>query len=83
MEMNTNCCKTGPEVVLAACWHPTAEMMSPFHSPTQFCLGGPLKIFVQLTVQKLFECSDLAGNLASRFQNLEFLGVLTVKCNSV
>ena len=38
---------------------------------------------LSLTVQKLFECIDLAGNLASRFQNLGFSGGFNPKCNFV
>ena len=65
----------GPEVVLAARWRPKAEMASPFDSPTPTLYRASVEIFrLSLTVQKLFECIDLAGNLASRFQNLGFSG---------
>ena len=67
--------KIGPEVVLAARWRPTPKMTSPFDSPTPILYRLSVEIFrLSLTVQKLFECIDLAGNLASRFQNLGFSG---------
>ena len=74
----------GPEVVLTARWRPKPKMTSPFDSPTPTLYRHSVDIFrLSLTVQKLFECIDLAGNLASRFQNLGFSGVLTPKCNFV
>ena len=64
-----------PEVILAARWRPKAKMMSPFDSPTPILYGLSVENFrLSLTVQKLFECIDLAGNLALRFQNLGFSG---------
>jgi hypothetical protein len=50
---------------------PAAEMTSPFDSPSPiFCTG----IFqLSLTVQKLTECIDLAGNFAFGLKNLGFL----------
>jgi hypothetical protein len=52
-----------------------AEMTSPFDSPSPILYRLSVKIFrLSLNVQKLFECIDLAGNLASRFQNLGFWG---------
>ena len=66
--------KIGPEVVLAARWRPKHKMTLPFDSPTPILYRPSVEIFrLSLTVQKLFECIDLAGNLASRFQNLGFL----------
>ena len=67
----------GPEVVLAARWRPRAKMTSPFDSPTPILSPILYRLSVgifrlSLTVQKLFECIDLAGNLASRFQNYGF-----------
>ena len=74
----------GPEVVLAARWRPKEKISSPFDSLTPTLYRHFAEIFrLSLTVQKLFECIYLAGNLASRFQNLEFSGVLTPKCNFV
>jgi hypothetical protein len=65
----------GPEVVLAARWHPEAEMTSQFDSPAAILYRRSVEIFrSSLTVQKLFECIDLAGNLAIGFQNLAFSG---------
>ena len=67
--------KSNREVVLAARWRPKAKMMSQFDSPTQILYRLSVEIFrLSLTVQKLFESIDLAGNLASRFQNLGFSG---------
>ena len=65
----------GPEVVVAARWRPKPKMTAPFDSPTPTLYRHSVDIFrLSLTVQKLFECIDLAGNLASRLQNLEFSG---------
>ena len=65
----------GPEVVLVARWRPKAEMTSPFDSLTPILYRTSVEIFrLSLTVQKLFECISLAGNLAFRFQNLGFTG---------
>jgi hypothetical protein len=65
--------KIGPEVVLAARWRPKAKMMSPFDSPTPILPRLSVKMFrLSLTVQKLFVCICLSGNLASRFRNLGF-----------
>ena len=65
----------GPEVVLVARWRPEPKMTSPFDSPTPILYRLSAEIFrLSLTVQKLFECIYLAGNLASRFQNLGFSG---------
>ena len=67
--------KIGPEVALAARWRPKAKMTSSFDSPSPILYRRSVEIFcLSLTVQKLFECIDLAGNLASRFQNLGFSG---------
>ena len=67
--------KIGPEVVLAAGWRDKAKMTSPFDSPTPILCSQFVGIFhLSLTVQKLFECIDMAGNLAFRFQNLGFWG---------
>jgi hypothetical protein len=56
-------------------------MTSPFDSPTPILSRQSVEIFhLSLTVQKLFVCIYLAGNLASRFRNLGFLGILTLKC---
>ena len=55
-------------------WRPKEKMTSLFDSPTST---------ISLIVQKLFECIDLAGNLAPQFQNFGFSGVLTPKCNFV
>jgi hypothetical protein len=61
--------KIGPEVVLAARWRPTAEITSPFDSSTLILYWPSVKIFrLSLTIQKLFQCIDSAGNLAFRFQ---------------
>ena len=65
---------------MAARWRPKPKMALPLDSPILYMLS--VEIFrLSLTVQKLFECIDLAGNLASRFQNLGFSGLLTPKCN--
>ena len=66
--------KIEPEVVLVARWRPKEKMTSPFDSPTPILYRLSVE-FVRLflTVQKLFVCIDLAGNLAFRFQNLGFL----------
>jgi hypothetical protein len=65
----------GPEVVLAARWRPKERMTSPFESPTPIFYRLSIQIFrLSLTVQKLFGCIDLAGNLASRLQNLGVSG---------
>jgi hypothetical protein len=67
--------KIGPEVVFGARWRPKVEMMSPLDFPTPILYRMSVEIFRQsLTVQKLFVCVYLAGNLASRFQNLGFHG---------
>ena len=67
--------KIGPEVALAARWRPKAKMTSSFDSPTPILYRRSVENFsLSLTVQKLFECIDLAGNLASRFQTLGFSG---------
>ena len=69
---------------MAARWRPKPKMTLPFDSPTPILYRLCVEIFrLSLTVQKLFECIDLAGNLASRFQNLGFSGGLTPKCNIV
>ena len=63
---------------------PKAEMTSSFDYLTPILYRLSFEIFrLSLTVQKLFECIDLAGNLASRFQNLGFSGILAPKCNFV
>ena len=59
------------EVVLTARLRPTAKMTSSFDSAT------PILFHLSLTVEKLFERIDLAGNSAYWFQYLGFLGVLT------
>ena len=65
----------GPEVDLAARWHPKEKITSPFDSPIPTLYRHSVEIFrLSLTVQKLFEGIDLAGNLAFRFQNLGFSG---------
>ena len=67
--------KIGPEAVLAARWRPKEKITSPFDSPTPTLYRLSVEIFrLSLTVQKLFECIDLAGNLALRFQNLGVSG---------
>ena len=68
---------------MTARWRPKAEMTSPFDSSNPISLGRPLKVFVYLliTVQKLFECIDLAGILVPKFG--VFGGFLTPKCNFV
>ena len=72
--------KIGPEVVLAARWRPKAKMTSPFDSPTPILYRLSVEIFrLSLTVQKLFMCVYLAGNLASRFRNLGFWGDFDLK----
>ena len=76
--------KIGPEVVLGARWRSKQKMTSPFDSATLILYRWSVKIFrLSLTVQKLFKFIDLAGNLASWFQNLGFSGVLAPKCNFV
>jgi hypothetical protein len=53
-----------------------------FDSPTPILYWLSVEIFrLSLTVQTLLVCIYLAGNLASRYQNLEFSGALTPKCN--
>jgi hypothetical protein len=60
---------------------PAVEMTSLFHSPTLILYRRFVDTFhPSLTVQKLFECNDLARNLAFGFQTL---GVLTLKCNFI
>ena len=60
---------------MAARWRSKAKMMSPFDSPILILYRLSVEIFrLSLTVQKLFDCIDLAGNLASRSQNLGFSG---------
>jgi hypothetical protein len=60
---------------LAARWRRRIEMASLFNSLAPILSRWSVEIFrLSLTVQKSFECIDLAGNLASRFQNLELLG---------
>jgi hypothetical protein len=60
---------------MAVRWRPTAVMASPFDFTTQILYRQSVEIFrLSLTVQKLFECTDLAGNFAFRFQNLGFWG---------
>ena len=55
-------------------WRPKAKMTSPFDSPTPILYRASVEIFrISLTLQKLFECIDLAGNLAIGSQNLGFL----------
>ena len=70
--------KMGPEVVLAAMSarrrHAT-EITTPIDSPTQILYRRSVGIFrLSLAVKKLFECIDLAGNVAFGFQNLGFSG---------
>jgi hypothetical protein len=56
---------------LAARWHPTGEMTSPFDSTTPMLYRRSVEIFrLSLAVQKLFEYIDLDGNLASQFLNV-------------
>jgi hypothetical protein len=51
---------------LAARWRLEAEMNSRFNSPILILSRRSIEIFrLSLTVQKLFQCIDLAGNLAS------------------
>ena len=65
----------GPEVVLAARCHPKAEVTSPFDSLTHILYRRSVGMFLlYLTVEKLFERIDLAGNPAFLFQNLGFSG---------
>ena len=67
--------KIGPEVVLAARWRRKEKITSPFDSPTPTLYRLSVEIFrLSLTVQKLFDCIYLAGNLAFRFQNLGLSG---------
>ena len=76
--------KIGPEVVLAARWRPKEKITSPFDSPIPNLYRLSVEIFrLSLIVQKLFVCIDLAGNLASPFQNVGFSGILTPKCNFI
>jgi hypothetical protein len=78
------CFKIGPEVVLAARWRPRANMTSLFDSPTPILYRLSVEIFrLCLTVQQLFECIYLAGNLASGFHNLGFSGGLNPKSDFV
>jgi hypothetical protein len=72
--------KFGPEVVLAARWRPSAKMTSPFESPTPILYRVSVEVFrLSLTVQKLFVCIYLAGNLVSGFRNLGFLEDFDIK----
>jgi hypothetical protein len=65
----------GSEVALVARWRPEAKMTSPFNFSTLILCRLSVEIFrLCLAVQKLFVCIFLSGNLASRFQNVEFLG---------
>jgi hypothetical protein len=73
------------EVVLVIRWRPKAEMTSQCSIfRLQFCIVHPLNFFRQfLTVQKLFECLDLAGKLTFVLQNLGVSYVLTPNCSIV
>jgi hypothetical protein len=65
----------GAEVVLAARWRPKSDITSRLDSLTPILCRRSIEMFsLSLTVQKLLECIDLAGNLAFRFQNLGFSG---------
>ena len=60
---------------MAARWRPIAKMMSPFDSPTQILYKLSLEIFsLSLTVQKLFECIDLAGKFGILVPKFGILG---------
>jgi hypothetical protein len=57
-------------------------MTSPFDSPFSILCRRSFGIFLRsLTLQKLIECIDLAGNLAFGLQHFGFLGILAPKCN--
>jgi hypothetical protein len=59
-----------------------AEMTLPLNSPTPILYWRSAGIYhLSVTVQKLFECINLAENLAFMFHNMGFLGVLNPICH--
>jgi hypothetical protein len=65
-------------VILAARQRPKAKLTSPFESPIPILCRLSVEIFrMSVTVQRLFVCICLGGNLADRFRNFASLGVLT------
>ena len=60
---------------MAARWRPKAEMTLSFDSLTPILYMAFVENFrLSVTVQKLFECIDLAGNLAFGLQKFDVFG---------